>query len=138
MGDPESAKERTQQLLLEQALAHIRRQESRILGRMPRMPRGRRSKQPQMYTPAPSTPVKTIEAEADEADRALLEIVKNLPKTPRYRKFVLVQRADGGLEFRQDELCAVFDEMLAEERGRRYRPRVIEIDPRPVPRARRG
>ena len=79
-----------------------------------------------------------IIVEADAADREIMEMFADgKMRCPRYKRFVLVQRPDGGLEFVQEELDAMLDKVLAEAGGRpKPRPRIIAIDP-PAPRARR-
>jgi hypothetical protein len=115
--------------VLQQALELIRRRELRVLGPLPRQRRRRPAVGDQQMTLVKSSN-ETI-TKADASARALLKLLGD-PKTrpPRYRRFILVRRETGQLEFEQDELEAIFDEVLAEACGRpKPRPRVIRIDP---------
>jgi hypothetical protein len=125
---------------LAQALDLIRRRELRVLGALPR----RRWRRPVASgDPLPRTTLvkttSTINAEADAGDRALMEMFADgKMRGPSYRRFVLVRRETGELEFEQDELDAIFDEVLAEAFGRpKPKPRVIKIDAQSAPRGRR-
>jgi hypothetical protein len=58
------------------------------------------------------------------------ELARLIANTPRRRRYVLVQRASGGLAFVQDELDAMLEQAIAEAFGEpRPRRRVIKIDP---------
>jgi hypothetical protein len=60
----------------------------------------------------------------------LEELARLIGKTPPRRRYVLVQRAAGGLAFVQHELDAMFEQAIAAAFGEpKPRRRAIKIDP---------
>jgi hypothetical protein len=135
---PDAARSARQRNVLAQAIDLIRRRELRVLGALPR--RGWRRPVASSDPPPRTTLVKTtstINAEADAAFRALAEMFSD-PKmrSPRYHRYVLVEREAGELVFEHDPTCALVDEAIADACGLpKVRPRVIRLAPQPAARA---
>jgi hypothetical protein len=75
---------------------------------------------------------RTPEDEAESA--AFLAWFQSLPKKSASRRYVLVRRETGELEFEQEEIDWIFDEEFAEAFGLpKPQRRVIKLDALPTP-----
>jgi hypothetical protein len=69
---------------------------------------------------------------SESTPEQLEELARLIDKTPRRRRYVLVQRASGELAFVQDELDAMFEQAIAAVFGEpKPRRRVITLTRRP-------